>query len=77
MSRKRISRYTIEREGYERQGTKNGCYFFRTFEFARTMRQAQRWARRMGEGALIEQVSRTRTGKKKVKQWIYKGQDED
>ena len=76
MSKKKLLRYTIDKEGYSRQGKYWGLdwgksSFWRNFETAKTMRQAMRKARKMGAGAIIQQVSVTRSGIIKVKEWEY------
>lgn len=76
MTRKKIVRYTIwnPKSGYERYEERaDGSRSWSNFKCTKTMKSAKRWARRMGVGAEIEQVSKSHSGKLYVKRWTYNG----
>lgn len=74
MSKKRLLRYMIWIEGYRREWTEQNRYHISaSHEIAHRMSTAIKIARRMGSGAEIVRVSKTRSGKKKYKTWVYKG----
>jgi len=77
MSRKKIIRYQITKEGYENEGiSERGNQFWRNFELSFNKEEAMKIARDMGNGSEIEQISETRSGKRKVKVWIYNGEND-
>lgn len=66
MPKTKIICYVVTHDNYLYETSRTS----RNFEFAKTRKQAERWARRMGLGATITQTSQTRSGKRKQKVWV-------
>ena len=74
MSKKKLIHYRISRIGYERERIRSGGWHsWANHEIAYKLSTATNIARRMGIGSEILQVSKTPTGKRKYKLWIYTG----
>lgn len=71
MSKTKIIRYTVFNPDYEREYTIKDVTGWRSFETAQTMKQAYKKAVKMGNGSEIEQLSISRSGKIKIKVWVY------
>jgi len=77
MSRNKVIRYMIYKPDYSRrtEHADGTLVRWRNFEHARTMKRARRYARQMGRGATIQQVYRKPSGKRRVRQWVYQGEE--
>ncbi len=73
MSKRKLLYYTVfdPEHNYSRAyRTNQGAIGYRSFESPKTMRSAKRIAAMIGKGTVVQQVSKTLSGKYKVKEWI-------
>lgn len=72
MTRTRVGRYMIYKDGYEREWKDRTGRTWTNHEITHFSKTAWKIARRMGDGAVVQQSSFTHSGKRKFNIWIYR-----